>query len=151
MGYFSNAEVIQLKELENKKLIRAYRHDWVNKAKSEHYRFIDYIELQFEGLLPLFFYAPEDQLGMQLIHVDVDAKKQEIKEMFAGKITIETKDLARDEIWIDCMNKPLIHLELIKDSTKQYVNDVVYFKFTEQAIEISPAMEGLDYDIYEEV
>lgn len=151
MGYFSEAEVTQLKELENKKLIRAYRHDWVNKAKEEHYRFIDYIEVQFEGLLPLFFYAPEDQLGMQLLLVNIDEKKLEIKEMFGGKITIETRDLARDEIWIDAMNKPLLHLELIKDSTKQFVSDVVYFKFEDHALEISPAMEGLDYDIYEEV
>ena len=113
--------------------------------------FIEYIELRFDNDAPLFLYAPEEQMAIQLVIVDIDAKQKELNEQFKGVIQLQTEDARNLAEWRDAINQPLLKTELIKDSTKNYVNDVIYFKFEGHAVEIFPNVEGIGVDIYEEV
>ncbi len=152
MGHFTKSEVEQLTSLEGKTLESVHYHHWVNRAKpNQPLDFVEYIELRFDNDAPLFLHAPEELMAIQLVIVDVDAKQKELNEQFKGVIQLQTEDARNLAEWRDAIKKPLLKTELIKDSTKSYVNDVIYFKFADHAVEIFPNVEGIGVDIYEEV
>ncbi|MBI3510830.1 MAG: hypothetical protein HY064_09200 [Bacteroidetes bacterium] len=152
--YFSPEELITLKKSEGKTLSAVHYHFWQNKTKpGDIFEFLDKLELIFSDRTRLVFSGTQDDDPGIFLLEDFDAEKTKflLLKDYGGQIDQRSEDFSPDELWKPAIGKKLVKIELVDDGENMYRNDAVLLNFSTGKIELSPAMEGLIVEPFEEV
>jgi hypothetical protein len=153
-GYFSYEELTKLKALEGKTLQQVTYYNWQNKVRPEEiFGFLDKLEMKFsDGTSVVLSGNEEDEPGIILIpDFDLETTRLMLLHEFGGRIDIASADMTQTTLWAGAAGQVLQLVGLVDDGENSYRNDAIMLDFGEEKLEISPAMEGLFIEPYEEV
>ncbi len=150
--YFSYDHLKQLKAAEGRVLKNVLYHLWINKTDSnERFEFLDKLELQFEGHNLIITASETDEAGLTLAD-DFDGEKYRLMLLheFGGKIDIQSESMNTNALWENAVNKKLIKLGVAHEGDNIYSNKAIMLDFGDTQLEITPGIDGVMVDYYEE-
>lgn len=150
--YFSNDNLKQLKACEGRILKNVVYHNWLNKTDSnERFEFLDKLELEFEGHT-IFITVPETEEPGLILADDFDAEKYRLLllHQFGGKIDIQSVIMNAHPFWEPAVGKKLVTMGVVHEGDNVYTNKVIVLDFGEHKLEITPGIDGIMIDYWEE-
>lgn len=150
--YFSYDHLKQLKAAEGRVLKNVLYHMWINKTDSnERFEFLDKLELQFENHTIFITAAETDEPGLTLADdFDVEKYRLMLLHEFGGKIDIKSENMNNNVFWKNAVHKKLNKLGVTHEGDNVYSNKAIMLDFGEDQLEITPGIDGVMVDHYEE-
>lgn len=154
-GYFNYEDLLALKGLEKKKLVKVIYNYWQNKTNpGDPFEFLDKLELHFsDNTFIVLTTNDEVEPRIEVIR-DFDLEKSRLMLLheFGGKLDMRAEDLTENPLWAPVMNRVIKMVGLVDDGEESYRNDAILLDFGDnEMLEIHPGVEGLIVEPYEEV
>lgn len=146
---FSSEDVYKILALVNEVLSEVNYYYWVNKAQSEYFEVLDWIEFKFKSGNHLFLTAGLDSDGIKIAEPDFDLITTNLRDEFKGAVSIDKREATKFKIWKNNIGKDITP-SLIKHE-KGILNDQIVLKFLGgDDIIIFLGIEGLEVDYFHE-
>ncbi len=148
--YYNQAQLLLLKQNENKLLTEVYYHFWVNKSKpDEVFSFLEYIELFFSDNSHLVLQKSEDNdMIVPLASINIVVENEQLMKDFNGQLLYQSRNASKTKAW-EHLVKTQIHDVLIEEDDGLFSGEAIVFgNKTHQTI-VRLENDGLEANLYE--